>query len=159
MTQPSPVPVQQTPQLSRLSSNPFQSLQTEMERLFKDFTQNFSSFRNHGLVPSMDVTETDKEIKITAELPGLEEKDVQVNVADNVLTISGEKKSERQEGAKNKNHWLLERSYGSFFRSLALPQGVKAEDIKADISKGVLTVVVTKPAAAQPKKIEVKAAA
>jgi HSP20 family protein len=159
MAPTSGVPVQQSAKLSRPSHNAFQSLQTEIERLFSDFTQNFSSFRGHALVPSMDVTETDKEIKVTAELPGLEEKDVQVNVADNVLTISGEKKSEREEGAKSKNHWLLERSYGSFFRTLALPQGVKAEDIKADISKGVLTVLVMKPTAVQPKKIEVKAAA
>jgi len=109
------------------------------------------------LMPSTDVTETDKEIEITAELPGLEEKDVQVNFADGVLTIRGEKKAEKEE--KDKNYRLVERSYGSFERSIALPEGVKPEDVKATIAKGVLTVKVPKPAPAQSKKIEVKSAA
>jgi HSP20 family protein len=105
----------------------------------------------------MDVTETDKQIEITAELPGLEEKDVQVNLADNVLTIRGEKKAEKEE--KDKNYRLVERSYGSFVRSLQLPDGVDANAIKASIDKGVLKVTVPKPAPAQAKKIDVKAAA
>ena len=105
----------------------------------------------------MDVTETDKEIEITAELPGLEDKDVQVNLADGVLTIRGEKKAEKEQ--TEKNYRLVERSYGSFERSIALPDGVKAEDVKASIAKGVLTVTVPKPAPAQAKKIEVKSAA
>ncbi|HEY6028485.1 MAG TPA: Hsp20/alpha crystallin family protein, partial [Pseudolabrys sp.] len=109
------------------------------------------------LVPSTDVTETDKEIEITAELPGLEEKDVQVNLADGVLTIRGEKNAEKEE--KDKNYRLVERSYGSFERSIELPDGVKSEDVKATIAKGVLTVKVPKPAPAQAKKIEVKSAA
>jgi len=103
------------------------------------------------------VTETDKEIEITAELPGLEEKDVQINVADNVLTIRGEKKAEKEE--KDKNYRLIERSYGSFERSLELPAGVNADAIKASIAKGVLKVTVPKPAPAQSKKVEVKSAA
>ena len=103
------------------------------------------------------MTETDKEIEITAELPGLEEKDVQINVADNVLTIRGEKKAEKEE--KDKNYRLIERSYGSFERSLELPNGVNADAIRANIAKGVLKVTVPKPAPAQTKKIEVKSAA
>ena len=103
------------------------------------------------------MTETDKQIEITAELPGLEEKDVQVNVADNVLTIRGEKKAEKEE--KDKTYQLVERSYGSFVRSLELPEGVNADAIKASIDKGVLKVTVPKPAPAQVKKIDVKAAA
>ena len=96
------------------SDNPFMSLQREIDRLFDDFTRGFPTFSGGGtgeLLPSMDVTETDKQIEITAELPGLEEKDVQVNVADNVLTIRGEKKAEKEE--KDKNYRLVERSYGS----------------------------------------------
>jgi HSP20 family protein len=108
-------------------------------------------------MPSTDVTETDKEIEISAELPGLEEKDVQVNLADGVLTIRGEKNAEKEE--KDKNYRLVERSYGSFERSIALPEGVKSEDVKASIAKGVLTVKVPKPALAQARKIEVKSAA
>ena len=141
------------------SSNPFMSLQREIDRLFDDFTRGFPTFGNgkSDLLPSMDVTETDKDIEITAELPGLEEKDVQINVADNLLTIRGEKKAEKEE--KDKNYRLVERSYGSFERTLELPDGVNADAIKANIAKGVLKVTVPKPAPAQAKKIEVKAAA
>ena len=119
----------------------------------------FPTFGNgkSDLLPSMDVTETDKEIEITAELPGLEEKDVQINVADNLLTIRGEKKAEKEE--KDKDYRLVERSYGSFERTLALPDGVNLDAIQASIAKGVLKVTVPKPAPAQSKTIDVKAAA
>jgi len=142
------------------SDNPFMSLQREIDRLFDDFTRGFPAFSTGGgneMLPSVDVTETDKQIEITAELPGLEEKDVQVNFADNVLTIRGEKKAEKEE--KDKTFRLVERSYGSFVRSLQLPDGVDANAIKASIDKGVLKVTVPKPAPAQVKKIDVKAAA
>jgi HSP20 family protein len=142
------------------SDNPFVSLQREIDRLFDDFTRGFPAFSSGGsgdLLPNMDVTETDKQIEVIAELPGLEEKDVQVNVADNVLTIRGEKKMEKEE--KDKSYRLVERSYGSFVRSLELPAGVNADTIKASIEKGVLRVTVPKPAPAQVKKIDVKTAA
>jgi HSP20 family protein len=108
-------------------------------------------------MPSMDLSETDKEIEITAELPGLEEKDIQLNVADNVLTIRGEKKNEREE--TKKDYHLVERSYGSFTRAVQLPDGVNPDSIKAVMSKGVLKVTVPKPAPAQTKKIDIKSAA
>ncbi len=86
------------------AASPFVSLQREIDRLFDDFTRGFPTLPGNGataLMPSMDVSETDKEIEITAELPGLEEKDVQINLSDNLLTIRGEKKgrkgAERQE--------------------------------------------------------------
>ncbi len=140
-------------------ANPFMSLQREIDRLFDDFTRGFPTFGNGkaDLLPSMDVTETDKQIEITAELPGLEEKDVQINVADNLLTIRGEKKAEKEE--KDKDYRLIERSYGSFERTLELPDGVNTDAIQASIAKGVLKVTVPKPAPAQSKKIDVKAAA
>jgi HSP20 family protein len=142
------------------SDNAFMSLQHEIDRLFDDFTRGFPALSTGGtaeLLPKLDVTETDKQIEITAELPGLEEKDVQVNLADNVLTIRGEKKAEKEE--KDKTYRLVERSYGSFVRSLELPEGVNADAIKASIDKGVLKVTVPKPATVQVKKIDVKAAA
>ena len=108
-------------------------------------------------MPSMDLSETDKEIEITAELPGLEEKDIQLNVADNVLTIRGEKKNEREE--TKKDYHMVERSYGSFTRSVQLPDGVNPDNIKAVIAKGVLKVTVPKPAPSQSKKIDIKTAA
>ena len=144
-------------------AEPFTALQREIDRLFDDFTRGWPTMgwptagRTAELMPSMDVAETDKEIEITAELPGLEEKDVQVNVADNVLTIKGEKKSEKEQ--KDKNYRMFERSYGSFSRTLELPGGINPDDIKASLSNGVLKVIVPKPAPAQVKKVEVKAAA
>jgi len=154
------IPVRREPNDVRFF-NPLLSLQREVEDVFQNFTRDWPTFRSAGLatdlVPSTDVVENDKEIQITAELPGLEEKDVQINLADNVLTIKGEKKAEKEE--KDKNYRLIERSYGSFSRSIELPAGVDAGAIKASISKGVLTVVVPKPAPAQAKKIEVKSAA
>ena len=145
------------------ADNPFVSLQNEIDRLFDDFTRGFPSLPSWGnggaaaMLPTMDVAETDKDIEITAELPGLEEKDVQINISDNVLTIRGEKKAEKEQ--KDKNYRMVERSYGAFERSLELPDGVNADAIKATIDKGVLKVVVPKPAPAQVKKIEVKSAA
>lgn len=142
------------------ADNPFLSLQQEVDRLFDDFSRGFPTLGaglTGSMLPTMDVAETDKEIEITAELPGLEEKDVQINVADDVLTIRGEKKAEKEE--KDKNYRLVERSYGSFERSLELPKGINLDAIKASIDKGVLKVSVPKPAPAQVKKVEVKAAA
>ena len=158
------IPVGRNRELARRETSPFTSLQREIDRLFDDFTRGFPDFSrgwptagSQDLMPAMDVIETDNEIQITAELPGLEEKDVQINVSDNVLTIRGEKKAEKEE--KQKDYRMVERSYGSFYRALELPAGVDADKIKADISKGVLKVTVPKPAPAQVKKIAVKAAA
>jgi HSP20 family protein len=155
MTPKSVVPVGREQAVARRETNPFSFLQREIDRLFDGLTgvPGFASAK----LPSMDISETEKEIEITAELPGLEEKDVQLNVADNTLTIRGEKRSEREE--KDKDYHLVERTYGSFARSVELPAGVKIDDIKAEISKGVLKVVVPKPAPAQTKKIAIKTAA
>jgi HSP20 family protein len=138
--------------------NPLAFLQQEIEHLFDGFSRNFSPFgMAHSTVPRMDVSETDKTIEVAAEVPGLEAKDIQLGLTDNVLTVRGEKKSEREE--KQKDYHLLERSFGSFSRSVQLPEGVKAEDISAEIAKGVLKVTVKKPALKQSKRIEIKTAA
>lgn len=136
--------------------NPFSFLQREIDRLFDGVSRNIQGFTTPAM-PIMDISETDKAIEITAELPGLEKKDVELNVADNLLTIRGEKKNEREE--KNKDYHLVERTYGSFSRSVELPSGVKADDISAEISNGVLKVTVQKPAPKQAKQIEIKTAA
>jgi len=157
MTLRSLIPVGGERSVTRPSSNPFSALQQEIDRLFDGFSRNFPGFPAREVMPSMDLSETDKEIEITAELPGLEEKDIQLNVADNVLTIRGEKKNEREE--TKKDYHLVERSYGSFTRAIQLPEGVNADGIKAVMSKGVLKVTVPKPAPAQTKKIDIKGAA
>ena len=142
-------------------SQPFLSLQREIDRLFDDFTPGFPTFSltptNVGKrMPVTDVTETDKEIEITVELPGLEDKDVKINLADDLLTIKGEKKAEKEQ--KDKDFRMAERSYGAFERTIELPEGVDPNAIEATIAKGVLTVTVPKPAPSQAKTIEVKTA-
>jgi HSP20 family protein len=109
------------------------------------------------LMVNMDVAETDKDIELTVELPGIEPKDVDISISGNVLTIKGEKKVEKED--KDKNYRRVERSYGSFMRSVELPAGVAPDAIKAAVNNGVLKVTVPKPAAAAAKKIEVKPAA
>jgi HSP20 family protein len=152
------VPVGAERSIARQEINPFALLQNEIDRLFDGFGRNFPSFSARGAnLPRMDVSETDKLIEATAELPGLEAKDVKVDLVDNVLTIRGESKSEREEGKKD--YHLIERSFGSFSRSVQLPDGVKVEDITAEIAKGLLKVTVKKPVPKQAKQIEVKSAA
>jgi HSP20 family protein len=146
------VPVSTDRTIARRETNPFSFLQQEIDRLFDGFGRNFPAFATTATtLPSMDVSETDKAIEIVAELPGLEKKDVELNLTENLLTIRGEKKNEREE--KNKDYHLVERSFGSFSRAVELPQGVSAE-----IANGVLKVTVKKPAPKQSKPIEIKAA-
>ena len=110
-------------------------------------------------IPAMDIIETPTELTLSAELPGLDQKDVDVSVEDGVLTISGEKTEERKE-EEDKKVYLYERSYGSFQRSFSLPANVDAGKIAADFQKGVLKVHLPKGKAEKPKgrKIEVKSA-
>jgi HSP20 family protein len=158
MTKQSLVPVGTERAVTRRAANPFTFLQHEIDRLFDGFSRNFPTLSvPTATLPSMDVSETDKVLEITAELPGLEKKDVELNVTDNLLTIRGEKKNEREE--KNKDYHLVERSFGSFARSIELPAGVKPEDITAEIAKGVLKVTVQKPAPKPAKQIDIKTAA
>jgi HSP20 family protein len=111
----------------------------------------------------MDISETDKEFVITAEMPGLERKDVEVSLEDNVLTIRGEKKQEispdDKDKNKNKDVHVSERSYGIFYRVLELPTKVDPASVHATMSNGVLKITMPKPARPEAKKIEVKEAA
>jgi HSP20 family protein len=142
----------------------FSELHREMDRLFEDAWRGFGDLGapaggvgGHRLQPRIDVAETDKDVEVTAELPGLDEKDVEVTFADGVLTIRGEKKSERKE--EGKGFYLAERSFGSIHRSIQLPQGIDAEKVSAEFSKGVLTVKAPKLPEVQSnvKKIAIKA--
>lgn len=151
--------------------HPFQSLRHEMERIFDDFESGkwlhpFGGppfdLRNPWLrngfeyAPPAEVAEKDHDYEITVELPGMDEKNIEVNIAEGVLTIKGEKCEEKKE--EKKDYCLSERSYGSFFRSFALPEGVNADKISAKFDKGVLKVSFPKPTSAVEKKIAVKAA-
>lgn len=157
MTLKSPVPVTRNRAPAMREANPFFALQQEIDRLFDGFSTTFTGRVAKDLTPTMDIAETDKDIEITVELPGMQEKDVQLNIADSVLTIRGEKKNEREE--TKKDYHLVERSYGSFLRTVELPAGVNPDQIKAEMTKGVLKIGVPKPAPAQTKKIDVKAVA
>jgi len=137
----------------------FGSLHREIDRLFEDFTRGgFGTLAQAQLIPQIDVVETDKEIEVTAELPGLERKDVEISIEDDMLTIRGEKKIDAKENDKNKNYHISERSYGVFYRMLQLPPGIDPAGIQATMTKGVLKMTIPKPAKAEPKKIEVKEA-
>jgi HSP20 family protein len=144
---------------SREIWEPFGSLRRDMERLFEDFSRDFGwgapALAGAGMAPRVDVGETESEIKVEAELPGVDEKDVEVVLSQGRLTIKGEKKQEREE--KKKDYHLVERSYGSFARSIALPFEADADQIKASFAKGVLTVTVPKPpeVKAKEKKIPI----
>ncbi|MCF3934823.1 Hsp20/alpha crystallin family protein [Acuticoccus sp. M5D2P5] len=144
--------------------SPFVSLQREVERVFSDFNRGWPSLSfdwPRVSVPRMDIVEKDGRIEMSAELPGLEDKDVQIEVSDNVLTIKGEKKTEREEKDSD-NCYLSERTYGSFTRVIELPEGTKAEDVKAKMAKGVLTITIPKPAEfakSSSKKIAIETSA
>jgi HSP20 family protein len=121
-----------------------------------DLRLGFPLFQG-GAVPRMDVVEKDGKVEITAELPGLTRDDVKVELADDTLVISGEKRQEKEqtEGARK----VTERSYGAFVRSLELPAGINAEEIQASMDKGILTVTLPKGALTppEPKRIDIKA--
>jgi HSP20 family protein len=122
-------------------------MRAEMDRLFENFIGRgvFGTpvqSQATQLTPSVDVRENEKEIIIDAELPGMNENDVQIVVREGVVSLKGEKKSERDE--KKNTYHLVERSYGSFERLFRLPEGVNEEQIKADFNSGVLHVVIPK---------------
>ncbi len=128
---------------------PFASLQKEIDRVFDSYTRGMSDFAAPGwkaeaFAPRVDLVEEKEELKVTAELPGMDAKDVECTLDEDVLTIRGEKKSERTEEDKEKGHYLEERSYGSFCRAIPLPYAVDADKIQAAYSNGVLTVRLPK---------------
>jgi HSP20 family protein len=138
----------------------FLSFRREVDRMFDDF---FSGFGRRAVgsplgtpTPSMDLTENDKEIVVTAEMPGLDEKDFEVTVSGDLLTLKGEKKAEHEH--RNGDAYYMERRFGSFLRSVRLPFEVKDEKVDARYEKGLLTIRVPKPAdmQKQARRIEVR---
>src|ERR1700719_3758025 len=129
-------------------------LHREIDRLFSEFAQGVGP--SAKIIPNIDISETDKAIEVSAEMPGLERKDVEISIDDDTLTIRGEKKVEESQGDKNVQH--SERTYGVFLRVLQLPPGVDPSSVQATMSNGVLKIAIPKPAKSEPKKIEVKEA-
>ena len=137
------------------------TIQQEMNRLFNTFFDAPATGGNGGggrrWVPAMDLVETDEHFVLRADLPGLDESDVTIEVNDNVLTVSGERRFEHE--AKKDGFYRLERGSGTFSRALTLPDGVDADAIAATFDKGVLEVRVPKPEQRKPRKIQIDAGA
>lgn len=139
--------------------DPFSAMRAEMERVFDSFMgrgigrlPKLSRFEESDVVvPSIDVRETEAEYVVEAELPGMDEKDVNVTLRNGVLTLKGEKKSEREE--KKDDYHLMERSYGSFQRSIQVDDAIDADKVQATFEKGVLKVTLPKrPEAVKAEK-------
>ncbi len=163
-----PVDVKKTPPVAVNPPDAWRTFRTEMDRLFDRFAggwgmpslrRMFDTDETFSVPsPAVDISEDEAGYKVTAELPGMSEKDIDVAVSGDTLTLKGEKRLEKEE--KDKNFYTSERNYGSFQRSFYVPEAVDREKIAADFSKGVLTITMPKTAKAveQQKKIEVKAA-
>ncbi len=152
---------------------PFQTLRREIDRVFENFHQgpwrspfgrttiDFEPFwrltGSGGVAPAVNMVEKDKAYELTAELPGMDESNVELKIANGVLSIKGEKKEEREE--KDKDYVLSERRFGSIQRSIRLPDGIDPDKIEATFKKGVLTVTMAKTPETQKseKKIAIKA--
>lgn len=134
----------------------FTPVQRELDRIFDQLSRGWTSGALSGLSPCMDVTETKGAIEYAFELPGMTQGDVKITVEDDVLTISGEKKLEKE--TKDRQRRVIERSYGAFERSVSLPASVDPAKIKAVMADGVLRVTAPKHAGAEPKTIEIQSA-
>ena len=152
----------------RREKNPVTSLQSDVNRLFDDFFNN--GFEEHSLLPSawsgdklvtpaVDIVENDKNFKVEAELPGMDQDDVEVTINDSYLTVKGEKKESKED--KTDNYVCRERYYGSYQRTIALPDSANADKAKATFNKGVLQIEIPKKEEAikPSKKLEIETAA
>jgi HSP20 family protein len=129
------------------------SLQSEVNRVFDAFFGNGAPRRRW--VPAMDLVETDDSLVLRADLPGLSRDDVEIEIKDGVLTVSGERKAEHEE--KSEGFYRVERTFGRFSRSLSLPEGIDADRVAADFEDGVLEVRIPKPEARKPHRVEIGA--
>ena len=132
------------------------SLQNEMNRLFNtvfDTPAPGNGGQARRWVPAMDLLETQEHFVLRADLPGMKEEDVAIELEDNVLTISGERKAEHED--RQEGYYRVERAFGAFSRSLTLPKGVDAEAVTAAFTDGVLEVRIPKPEERKPRKIAI----
>jgi HSP20 family protein len=133
-------------------------LRNEMDRLWDDyFGPGRRAFRplEEAWMPAVDVAEAADKITVKAEIPGMEAKDIEISMVGDTLSIKGEKKSEREE--KDENYHMVERTYGSFNRTMKLPAAVDPDKVEATYKNGVLTVTLPKQEEVKPKAIEIKA--
>jgi HSP20 family protein len=139
--------------------DPFREFTTVQDRLNRLFRESYGpegreeSLTNTSFAPPVDVYEDEHSVSLKIEVPGIDEKDIDVRIENNVLTVHGERKFEKEE--KEENFRRVERQYGSFTRTFTLPTTVDAERVSADYEKGVLKVSLPKKAEAKPKQIKV----
>ena len=131
----------------------FTTLQDRMNRLFRDQQGQEESLTTTTFAPPVDVYEDEHNITLKIEVPGIDEKDIDVRIENNTLTVHGERKFEKEE--KEENYRRVERQYGNFTRTFTLPTTVDSENVQADYDKGVLKVKLAKKAEAKPKQIKV----
>ena len=132
----------------------FAALQNEVNRLFENVTQGHQDEASLATwAPAVDIYETENELVIKADLPDVNEKDLDIRVENNMLTVRGERKFEQK--VKEENYLRIERSYGSFSRSFSLPNTVNTETIKAEYKNGALTIELPKRAEAKPRQVKV----
>jgi HSP20 family protein len=144
--------------MRRSEMEPFSQLHREIDRVFSDFMtdwpwsgrMNLFDRRLGAFMPEVDVTETDKEFRLTAELPGMDDKDIEVTYFDGGLTIKGEKREEREE--ERGDYYHSERQFGAFERTVPLPSDVNADKAKASFKKGILKIVLPKTEEARSHK-------
>ncbi len=129
------------------------ALQNRVNNLFREMNEGDSPLTTASFVPAVDIYEDSKKVVLKLEVPGIEEKDLDVRVENNTLTVKGERKFEKEE--KEENFHRIERRYGSFFRSFTLPSTVDSEHINASYTNGVLKLELSKKPEAQPKQIKV----
>ena len=133
------------------------SLQNRFNSLFRDLNEADSPLTTAAFVPAVDVYEDEKKVMLKLEVPGIDQKDLDVSVENNTLTVKGERKFENEE--KEENFHRIERRYGSFFRAFTLPSTVDTEHVQASYNAGVLKLELTKKPEAQPKQIKINVAA
>ncbi len=133
------------------------SLQNRVNALFRDFGEGDSAVAAASFVPAVDIYEDEKNVSLQLEVPGVDQKDLDVSVENNVLTVKGERKLDKEE--KEENFHRIERRYGSFYRSFTLPSTVDTENIDARYEAGILKLELKKKPEAQPRQIKVHVAA
>ena len=133
------------------------ALQNRVNSLFRDFNDGESALTTANFIPAVDIYEDEKKVVLKLEVPGIEEKDLDVSVENHTLTVKGERKFEKEE--KQENFHRVERRYGSFYRAFTLPNTVDAENVQASYTAGVLKLELTKKPEAQPRQIKVSVAA
>ena len=144
------------PALQRSATTAFAPIQREFNRLFEQLGAEWQSFNDLHVTPRLDMHETKKKIELTIELPGIAPEDVKIDVEDNLLTISGEKRSasESREGELR----MSERSFGAFSRTVSLPRSVEVDKIKATMSSGVLKITAPKDGSVSSRNVKIEVA-